>query len=97
MLVDHADPQRVGVIGVLDLHHLAVLLDDALLRLVQAEQHTHQGGLSGAVFSQQRVDLAPPQLERDIVVGDDPRKALGDVQHFNGILLFQAYRPPPLV
>ena len=66
-------------------------------QLVQAEQHAHQRGLSGAVFSQQRVDLAPLQLERDVVVCDNSRKALGDIQHFNGIWLFQAYRPPPLV
>ena len=90
VLVHHADPQRVGVIGIFDLHHLAVLFDDALLRLVQAEQHAHQRGLSGAVLAQQRVDLAPLQLERDVIVCNDSRKALGDVQHFNGIWLFQA-------
>ena len=97
VLVYHADSQRVGVIGVLDLHHLAVLFDDALLRLVQAEQHAHQGGFSGAVLAQQGMDLAPLQLERDVVVGDNSRKALGDIQHFNRIRLFQAYRPPSLV
>ena len=96
VLVDHADPQGVGVVGVLDLHHLAVLFDGALLRLVQAEEHAHERGLARAVLSQQGVDLSPLQLERDVVVGDDPWKAFGDVEHLDRIWLFQDYRPPLL-
>ena len=52
VLVDHADTQRVGIVGVLDADLHAVLLDGALLRLVQAEQDAHQCGLSGAVLAQ---------------------------------------------
>ena len=85
----HADAQTVRVVWILDLDLLPVFPDNALFRLVHAEQHAHQRGLSGAVFSQQRVDLAPLQLERDVVVCDNSRKALGDIQHFNGIWLFQ--------
>ena len=84
-MVHHADTQGVGVVGILDGHHLAVLLDDALLRLVQAEQHAHQRGLARAVFTQQGVDLALLQLKGDVVVGDNTGEPFRDVQHFNGI------------
>ena len=62
MLMHHADAQVIGVVGVLDGHHLAVLFDDALLRLVQSEEHAHQRGFPRAVFAEQRVDLAFFQL-----------------------------------
>ena len=52
VLVDHADAQRVGIVGVLDADLHAVLPDGALLRLIQAEQDAHQRGLAGAVFAQ---------------------------------------------
>ena len=58
VLVDHADAQCIGVVGVFDGHLHAVLFDDALLGLIQAEQHAHQRGLAGAVFAQQGMDLS---------------------------------------
>ena len=42
VLMHHADAQGGGVVGVGDGDNLAILLDGALLRLVQAEQHAHQ-------------------------------------------------------
>ena len=84
--MNHADPQRRGVVGVVDLHDLAVLADLARLGLVQTEQHTHQGGLSGAVLAQKRVDLALLQLKRDVVVGLDSGEFLGNMEHFDDIL-----------
>ena len=96
VLVHHADAQVVGVVRVVDPDFLAVLLDRALFRLVQAEQHAHQRGLARAVFAEQGVDLALFQLERDVVVGDDAGETLRDVQHFNGILVFQGCFPPML-
>ena len=88
MLVHHADVQRGGVIGVIDFDRLSVLADFTLFRLIQTKQHAHQRGFSRAVFSQQRVDLAPPQLQGDIVVGFDPREYLGNMQHFDHIIIF---------
>ena len=41
MLVHHADAERGGVVRVLDGHDLAVLFDDALLRLIKAEENRH--------------------------------------------------------
>ena len=86
VLVHHADAQGRGVVGVVDLHHFAVLADLALFRLVQAEQHAHQRGFARAVFAQQGVDLTPPQLKGDVVVGDDTGELFGDVQHLDDVL-----------
>ncbi len=90
MLVNHADPQGIGVVRVLDFDLNTVLLDDAFFRLVQAEQNAHQRAFPGAVFTQQRVNLALAQLQGDVVVGDDAGEPLGDVQHFNGIGTIQS-------
>ena len=86
VLVHHADAQRRCVVGVVDLHRLAVFADLALLRLIQAEQDGHQCGLACAVFAQQGVDLTLAQLQGDVVVGLDAGKLLGDVKHFDHIL-----------
>ena len=106
VLVHHADAQRRGVVGVVDLHRLAVFPDLARFRLVQAEQDAHQRGFAGAVFPQQGVDLPLPQLKGDVVVGLDAGELLGDVKHFDHILrrIFHAatyflriYRPIQVV
>ena len=57
VLVHHADAERGGVVRVLDGHDLAIFLDDALLRLVKAEQNRHQGRFARAVFTEQGMDL----------------------------------------
>ena len=94
VLVYHADAEIVGVVRILDGYDLAVFFNGTLLRLVQAEQHRHERGFTGAVFTQQRVDFTLFELQRDIVVGDDAWEPFGDVQHFNGILSLQVKRPP---
>ena len=86
VLVHHADAQCVRVVGVANLHNLPVLANFALFRLIHAEEHAHQGRFARAVFAQQRVDFALSELQGDIVVGDNPRKLLGNMQHFNDIL-----------
>ena len=86
VLVHHADAQCRCVVGVVDLHRLAVFPDLALLRLVQAEQDGHQRRFAGAVFAQQGVDLTLAQLQGDVVVGLNAGKLLGDVKHFDHIL-----------
>ena len=63
----HADPQRIGVIGVPDGHLFAILFDDPLLRLIQSEQHTHQGGFPGAVRADNAVAVAAHKLQVDVL------------------------------
>ena len=83
VLVNHADAQSIGIVGVVDFDLHAVLFDYALLSLIKAEQNAHQRGFTGAVFTQQGVYLALFQLERNIVVCDDTGEALRNVYHFD--------------
>ena len=53
----YADAKGGGVVRVLDGHDLAILFDDALFRLIKAEQNRHQGRFSRAVFTEERMDL----------------------------------------
>jgi hypothetical protein len=54
-------------------------LDRARVGLLQAVEDLHQRALAGAVLADQRVDLAPGDLEVDVVVGEHQREALDDV------------------
>ena len=85
MLVDHADAEIIGIIRVHDLNRLSVLADLPHFSLIEAKEDAHQSGFSGAVLTQQRVDLATLQLKCDVVVGDDARKHFCDVKHLNCI------------
>ena len=85
--MDHADIQVVGVVRVADLYDLSILLDRALLRLIESEQDAHQSGLSCSVLAQQGMDLALFQLERHIIIGLDAWELLGDVEHFDDIFV----------
>ena len=91
----HTNAKVVGVVGVADLHLLAVHVDLAFLGLVQTEQNTHQRGLTGAILTQQSVDLALFQLEGNVVVGNDTGEALGDVQHLNCVVFQLPYLLKP--
>ena len=81
VLVDHADPagDRVRGTGQVDLG--AIEQDRALVGRGQPVEDVHQGGLAGAVLAEQRVDLARPDVEIDVVVGDDARIPLRDAAH----------------
>ena len=84
VLVHHAHAQPDGVVGGADGDLLAVQPDLACFGLIQAGQRVHQGGLAGAVFAQQRVDLAGSYLEVDRVVGQHAGELLRDAAHFDG-------------
>ena len=96
VLVHHADAKRIRIVGVVYLDLNAVLLDDAVLGLIQAEKHAHKRGFTCAVFTEQGVDLAFFQLQGNVVVCDYTGKNLSDVQHFYCKLLIQVYLPPPV-
>jgi hypothetical protein len=49
--------------------------------LLQPVEHLHQGALARAVLADQRVDLAPGEVEVDLVVGEHEREALDDAAH----------------
>ena len=94
VLVDHADAQGIGVVGVADLDLLAVLQDLALFGLVQAKQHAHQGAFAGTVLAQQGVNFTSAQLEGNIIVRLDSREFLGNMEHLDHIILGQSAHSP---
>ena len=69
-----------------------VFADLTGLRLIESEEHTHESALSCAVLTEKGMDLAPLELQGDVVVGLDAGELLGDVIHLNHILgsLFHA-------
>ena len=82
VLVDHADACVDCGVRRADLRRLAVEQDLALVVAVEPVEDVHQGRLAGAVLAEQCVHLAAPDVEIDIVVGDDPRELLADAPHF---------------
>ena len=62
-------------------------------RAVEPEQHAHQGGFARAVISQKRVDLSLPELKGDIVIGNNAREFLCDVEHLDDVLSFHISHP----
>src|SRR3989442_13491914 len=64
-------------------HGLAVELDLARVRLVEAREDVREGRLPGAVLAEERVNLAGGRLEVHRVVRDHPRKELRDPAHAN--------------
>ena len=85
VLVDHADPQGLGLLGRPDGDRHSVHQDLSAVRLVDAGQHIHQCCLARAVFSKQSQDLPLSQGEIYIFIGHHTAEGLGDAPHFNGV------------
>ena len=82
VLVHHADAGVHRVTGAGEVLHLVVEQDLALVGLVQAVQHVHEGGLACAVLAEQAVDLARFDREVNVVVRDQRTEPLGDAAKF---------------
>ena len=95
MLMHHSYAEGGGVVRVLYPDLLAVFEDNALLRLIETEKNAHQRGFSGSVFAQKCVDLAPSELEGDIVVGLDSRELLRYMKHLDNVLGRTVHKPSP--
>ena len=81
MLVHHLDAAGDRVGRARDMNRFPVDKNLALVRYGQAIEDVHEGGLAGAVLSQQRMDLPRPQIEVDVIVGHDAGIALRDAAH----------------
>src|SRR5579884_3742724 len=77
-LVDHADATANGVRRPPQANRPAVELVAARVRLHQAGDDAHQGGLPGAVLAHHGVDASGGDVEVHPVVGDDGSVALDD-------------------
>ena len=82
VLVYHADPQGDGLPGGVDLDLFPVDPDGPGGGTLHTIQLVHDGGLAGAVFPHEAVDLSLPDRERDMVVGQNTGVLLDDVDHF---------------
>ena len=78
VLVHHAEPELHRVRRAVDAHRAAVHLNLPGVGRQQAVEHAHERGLAGAVLAHQGVDLAPAEIERDLLVRDDRAEAARD-------------------
>ena len=81
MLVNHANSKLDGFRGGIDLNRLTVDEDLTAIRLMKPIEDVHQGGLAGAVLSEQSENLAFPAIETDPIVSQDSRKTFCDLLH----------------
>ncbi len=82
VLVHHADSGAHRVAGAVEVLHVVVEQDDALVGRVQPVQDVHQRGLACAVLAEQAVDLARLDHEIDVVVRDEAAEPLRDPAEF---------------
>src|SRR5262249_47413533 len=78
MLMNDSDTLPLGVNRRAQTRRLATEEDLPFVRRVDAADDLDQRGFAGAVFSQQRVNLAWPERDRDVSQGHNAGKALGD-------------------
>ena len=94
VLVDHADAVLDGDARAGDVHLLAVHINLALGRLVQADKDVHERGLAGAVLAQEGVYLSLSDGKVHVLVGVERAEALADVFHpqqFCHVILLSSY------
>ena len=96
MLEHHANAELAGSLGAGDDHRGAVPAQFARIGLHDAVDHLDQRGLAGAVFTQQGMDFAGLDRERDIVVGQHPGKTLGDASQFEAEWIVSVHALPPV-
>jgi hypothetical protein len=63
----------------MEMDLFAIQKDLAAIRLVDPCDHFNEGGFSGAVFSQQRMDFPRPQRHRNMVQNFHTGKAFRDI------------------
>jgi hypothetical protein len=78
VLKHRADAQHEAFARRADPDRPAMGQDLARIGLLHAGKHADQRRFAGPVLAQEDVNLAGPEVERDIVVGDDAREPLGD-------------------
>ena len=78
VLEHHADAELARRLGVGHPDRFTVPADLAGIGLHDPVDHLDERGFAGAVFAEQRVDFARQHRERNVVVGQNAGKALGD-------------------
>ena len=85
VLVHHADAAAIASRAEANVDRLAVQRGSRPRPGGEPVEDVHQRRLAGAVLAEQRMDLAAADVEVDVVVGDDPRVALGDAAHLEDV------------
>ena len=74
-------PRAIALAGPVIRTDLAVDEHLALVGLDQPVEDVHERALAGAVLAEEGMDLAGPDVEVDVVVGEDAGELLGDAAH----------------
>src|ERR1700722_646694 len=80
--MNETDAQFLGVRHMTDLYLFPVDPDGAFVGLVHASEDLHPRRFSGAIFPDQRDDLARADREGDIAEGNDARESLSNAFEF---------------
>ena len=81
LLVNNDDPGLLRFPGVVEFHLLSLEGDGSGVLCINAGEHLHQGGFSGAIFAHQGMDFPGANLEIDINQRVNAGKALVDPFH----------------
>ena len=87
MLMDHPDAGLDRVARGAERDVFSLQKDLACVGVIQAVQNVHESRLARAVLTEQRMHLASPTLQCDVVIRDDARKLLADAAHLENELL----------
>ena len=82
MLMDHTNPQVIGVFRGIDGDFLSIDKDLPLFRIIDPGDGIHQGRLAGSVFPQQGKDLSLVHFQGNIFIGCNIAKSFRDVFQF---------------
>ena len=85
LLMDHGNTHFQSLQGILDGHLFALVIDLAFVHAVDAEHALHQCGLTGTVFSHERVNLAGMQAELGVVQRFYTGEGLTNTAHFQAV------------
>ncbi len=85
--MDDDDAQVFAVADILEGTHLTLVDDVAGIAAVRvdAREHLHQRGFAGAVFADDRMDLAFAHGQVDVVQRLHTREAFLDAAHFQNV------------
>ena len=78
MLVHHADPGGQGSRGLARRQDKSINLYCSCIGHIVAEQDIHQRGFARAIFTKQPKYFAPLKRQRNIIIGQQGAKPLGD-------------------
>ena len=93
MLMNHANLQRIRILGRTDNDLAAIHVDMTLVGIINAGKHVHQRRLAAAVFTQNGQNFAPVYIQVYGIIRNDTAKRLGDAAHAQCDLFLHSLPP----